>query len=145
MPELEADNINELAVYNWYDEDGNFISTGQSLTITNTQLKEYKLEVIADSDGHKDYSTFTAKEERSITNMSPNPTQNDVSIYYNIGSANTAFITVTNVNSGVSENYLLDISKSFETINLATKPTGQYIVNLVTDNVIVDTKQLIPI
>lgn len=140
---LEADDINELAVYNWYDEDGNFISSGETLTISNSILKEYTLEIIADSDGHKDYSVFTAKEERSITNLSPNPTQNEITIYYNIGTANTAFVTVTNVNSGVSDNYLLDISKTYETINLITKPTGQYIVNLVTDNVIVDTKQLI--
>jgi hypothetical protein len=140
---LEADDINEFAVYNWYDEDGNFISTGQTLNITNTLLKEYKLEVIADSDGHKDYEIFTAKEVRSITQMTPNPTQNNVTIFYNCGSANTAFISVTNVNSGLSDNYLLDLSKTYETINLGTKPLGQYIVNLVTDNVIVDTKQLL--
>lgn len=140
---LEADDINEFAVYNWYDEDGNFISTGKTLSITNTLLKEYKLEVIADSDGHKDYQTFTAKEERNITSMSPNPTQNDLTVYYKVGSANTAFITVTNLNSGVCDNYLLDLSKTYKTINLSSKPTGHYIVNLVTDNVIVDTKQLI--
>ncbi len=140
---LEADDINEFAVYNWYDEEGNFISSGKTLTITNTLLKEYTLEVIADSDGHKDYESYTVKEERSITSMSPNPTQNDLTIYYNIGSSNTAFVTLTNINSGVSDNYLLDLSKTYETINLSSKPLGQYIVNLVTDNVIVDTKQLI--
>jgi hypothetical protein len=140
---LEAEDINEFAVYNWYDEDGNFISTGKTLSVTSTLLKEYKLEVIADSDGHKDYQTFTAKEERSITSMSPNPTQNDFTVYYNIGSASAAFVTITNLNTGVSDNYLLDLSKTYKTISLSSKPTGQYIVNLVTDNVIVDTKQLI--
>lgn len=140
---LEAEDINEFAVYNWYDEEGNFISTGKTLSITNTLLKEYTLEVIADSDGHKDYKTFTAKEERSITSMSPNPTQNGLTVYYNIGSASAAFVTITNLNSGVSDNYLLDLSKTYKIINLSSKPTGQYIVNLVTDNVIVDTKQLI--
>jgi hypothetical protein len=140
---LEADDINEVAEYNWYDEDGNFVSSGTTLTITNSLLKEYTLEVIANSDGHKDYKTFTAREVRSITEMSPNPTQNDVTIYYNIGSANTAFITVTNITSGVSNNYILDVSQTHKTINLNIEPAGQYIVNLVTDNAIVDTKQLI--
>lgn len=141
--ELEAEDINEFAVYNWYDADGNFITSGQTLTVTNTELKEYKLEIIADSDGHKDYNNFTVKEKRSITNISPNPTQYDFTVHYSAGSANNAFILVTNVTSGISDNYLLDVSKTHETINISDKPTGQYVISLVTDNVIVDTKQLI--
>jgi hypothetical protein len=58
-------------------------------------------------------------------------------------SATAAFVKITNLNTGVSDNYLIDLSKTYKTINLSSKPTGQYIVNLVTDNVIVDTKQLI--
>ncbi|GGE34619.1 hypothetical protein GCM10010832_13520 [Psychroflexus planctonicus] len=143
LTHLEAEHINELAVYNWYDAEGNFISSGQTLTITNIELKEYTLEVIANSDGHKDYKNFTVKENRSISSISPNPTLNDFSVNYNTGSATNAFLVITNVISGVSDNYLLDISKTYKTININNKPTGQYIVSLVTNNIIVDTKQLI--
>lgn len=141
--QLEAENINENATYNWYDEDGNFISSGQTLSVTNTNLKDYKLEVIADSDGHKDYKIFTVKEDRSITSISPNPTLNDFTINYKVGTANSAFVTITNVMTGVSNNYILDLSNNSKSINLSNNPSGQYIINLVTDNVIVDTKNLL--
>jgi Ni,Fe-hydrogenase I large subunit len=141
--ELEAKDINENATYNWYDEDGNFISSGQTLSVTKAKLKNYKLEVIADSDGHKDYKTFTVKEDRSITSISPNPTLNDFTINYKVGTANSAFITITNVMTGVSNNYILDLSNNSKSINLSNNPSGQYIINLVTDNVIVDTKNLL--
>ena len=143
LTKLEAEDINELAVYNWYDAEGNFISSGQTLLVANTELKEYTLEVIADSDGHKDYKNFTVKENRSISSISPNPTLNDFTVYYKSGSAQNAFLTITNVITGVSDNYLLDVSKTHKTISISNKPTGQYILSLVTDNVIVDTKQLI--
>ena len=78
--------------------------------------------------------------DRSI---SPNPTLHDFTVNYNSGSATNAFIKVTNVITGVSDNYLLDVSKTYKTINISNKPTGQHIISLVTDNVIVDTKQLI--
>lgn len=140
---LEANDINESATYNWYDEDGEFISSGQTLSVTNTQSKDYILEVITASDGHKDYETFTAKENRLITSISPNPTISDFTIYYRIGSSHNAFINITNINTGASDNYLLDHTLNYKTINLINKPSGQYIINLVTDNIIVDTKQLI--
>ncbi len=140
---LVAEDINENAIYNWYDEDGNYISSGTSLVINNASEKEYKLEVIADSDGHKDYETFTVKEKRAINSLSPNPTVNVFTVDYNVGNATSAFIQVTNVSTGNQLNYLIDLSQNYKSIDLSTQPFGQYIVNLVTDNVIVDSKILI--
>jgi len=140
---LEVIDINEYATYNWYDEEGNYISTGTNLVIQNTNEKEYKLEVIADSDGHKDYETFTVKENRGILSISPNPTNNDFTVYYDTGSANTAFIKITNILTGTQDNYILDLSVDYKTINLSNRPIGQYTINLITDNVIVDAKNLI--
>ncbi|SDZ77523.1 zinc-dependent metalloprotease family protein [Psychroflexus halocasei] len=140
---IDAESINENAIYNWYDQDGKFIISSQTLSVTNAALKDYKLEVIAESDGHKDYKTFTVKESRNIESIFPNPTQNDFNINYNIGTASTGYIIVTHVITGVSYNYLLDVTATYGTINLSNKPSGQYIINLVTDNVIVDTKHLL--
>lgn len=52
---LMVDEINEEAVYNWYDAQGELIYTGTSLTVVADIAKTYKLEVIADEDGFKDY------------------------------------------------------------------------------------------
>ena len=140
---LEADSINENATYNWYDENGDYISSGTTLIINNSSEKEFKLEIIAEIDGHKDYETLTAKENRSILSLTPNPTIHMLTIDYNIGSANSAFIQITNVNTGLQNNYLLNLNSNSKLIDFTNQPSGQYVVNLVTDNAIVDTKNLI--
>jgi hypothetical protein len=70
---IKATNINEPAIYNWYDEDGNLIYSGNELTINTSIAEEYKLEVIAEKDGHKDYHTFITNDLRKIENIYPNP------------------------------------------------------------------------
>src|SRR5690606_5610627 len=53
---LQVDDINEDAVYNWYDTEGNLIYTGTSMTVIADIARTYKVEVIADADGFKDYA-----------------------------------------------------------------------------------------
>jgi len=109
----------------------------------NSTLKEYKLEVIADSDGHKDYKTFTVKEDRRILSMSPDPMIDNITINYKLGSANSAFFRLTNILLGAEYNYLIDLDLDYKSLNLTGLTNGQYIMSLVTDNVIVDSKNLI--
>src|SRR5690554_6552688 len=56
---LFAETINEDAIYNWYDTDGNLIYTGTDFTVSPTISQTYKLEIIAETDGFKDYDEVT--------------------------------------------------------------------------------------
>lgn len=85
----------------------------------------------------------TVKENRSINSISSNPTVSDFNIYYCIGSSRNALINITNINTEATDNYLLDHTLNYKTINGKNKTSSQYVINLVTDNIEVDTKQLI--
>ncbi|CAM3261684.1 Calcium-dependent protease [Aequorivita lipolytica] len=52
---ISAAQINEAAVYNWYDPNGNLIYTGPDLTVSPNVTQLYRLEIITDTDGYKDY------------------------------------------------------------------------------------------
>lgn len=74
--ELSAIQINEVALYNWYDENNNLISTGKDLSIDPIITTKYRLEVIT-SDGFKDYDEVEVKVNPSlIVSISPNPASN---------------------------------------------------------------------
>ena len=71
---ITAAQINEAAVYNWYDREGNLIYTGTDLTVSPEVTKTYKLEIITDTDGYKDYDQVqvTVNPYR-LESLVPNP------------------------------------------------------------------------
>src|SRR5699024_3059154 len=80
---LQASNINEDAVYNWYDASGNLIYTGNDFTISPEFTQKYKLEVIADLDGYKDYDEINISVSPfSLTQLIPNPASSDLRVHY---------------------------------------------------------------
>ena len=141
---LSAEQINEAAIYNWYDTDGNLIYQGKDLTVSADVTKKYKLEIIADSDGYKDYDEIEVKLKPSvIENISPNPTSNEIQVNYKLNGINSAYLMIIGTYGGASNNYILDINTFQTTINVANYTNGYYTVALVCDGQIVDAKTLI--
>jgi hypothetical protein len=140
---IKATNINEPATYNWYDEDGNLIYSGDELTVNTAIAQEYKLEVIAYSDGHKDYHTVITDDLRKIISMNPNPANSQVTLQYVIEAGDNAIIKLTHVTNGTFYNYILDNSQDTIDIDLTNFSSGQYIVNLISSGQILDTQNLI--
>lgn len=140
---LTAEDILEAAIYNWYDEDGNLIYTGKEFEVSPEITKRYKLEVITE-DGFKDYSEVEVKvHPYKLINLSPNPANSQVQINYDIENSSSAYIIVTGVTNGVSNNYVLNINSTQTKINLNNYQSGHYIITLVCDGKIVDSKNLI--
>lgn len=141
---MNAQTIGEPATYNWYDPSGNFIYSGQELSLNSEIYQEYKLEVIADSDGYKDYGTIELTPNPFyIESLSPNPASENVEVYYHIGNADSAYLMVTSINSGVSNNYILDDTESEISIDIADYTTGVYVIFLIRNGEIVDHKNLL--
>ena len=143
---LSAENINEAAVYNWYDMEGNLIYQGKDMTISTDMAKKYKLEVIATADGFKDYEEVEVKlKPNHIVNMTPNPANNQVNISYKINEGNNAYLMLINIsgNNNNVGNYVLDLNTDNININISNYPTGIYSVVLVTDGAITDVKEMI--
>jgi hypothetical protein len=142
---ISAAQISESAVYNWYDADGNFITSGKDLNIATEVAQKYKLEVIA-ADGFKDYTEVEVKlNPNTLGAISPNPVVNSANITYKINEASSAYLMILGGygTTGDSNNYILDIDSSGINIDLSYYSSGFYTVALVCDGQIVDAKTLV--
>lgn len=143
---LMAETINEPAIYNWYNNDGELVHEGIDF-LTSVELgKNYKLEVIALSDGYKDYNNIELTlKPNSIETIYPNPaTTNVVNVQYKINEGSSAYLSINGTYmSNVSNNYILAIDEEQITIDVSNYPLGTYIVTLVTDGNVSDSENLI--
>jgi hypothetical protein len=143
---ISAEQINEAAIYNWYDMEGNLIYQGEDLTVSADVTKKYKLEIIAETDGFKDYDEIEIKLKPSIIeNISPNPTSNEIQVNYKLNGVHSAYLMIIGQygTNGTSNNYVLDTNSSQTTINVINYTNGFYTVALVCNGQIVDAKTLI--
>lgn len=146
MITLNAKQINEAAIYNWYDTNGKLIYQGKDLTVSADVTKKYKLEIIAKADGFKGYDEIQVKIKPSIIeSISPNPTSNEMQVNYKLNGVSSAYLIIIGqygTNSD-SNNYILNTSSTQTTINVSNYTNGFYTVALVCNGEIVDAKTLI--
>lgn len=143
---ISAAQISEPAIYNWYDTNGNLVSTGKDLTIATEVATKYKLEVIANADGFKDYSEVEVKLKPSeLSAIAPNPATNNVNVNYKINESGSAYLMIISSygTTNSSNNYILDINNFETNIDISNYPIGFYTVALVCNGQIVDAKTLI--
>lgn len=138
-----AKTIDEPATYNWYDPDGNLIHSGTDLILNANTFGKYKLEVIANTDGYKDYKEINIASPYSIISISPNPAIAQTTVKYELGFGNSAYVTITNISSSISNNYLVDELEDEISLDLSQYTTGLYIVSLVCNGQLVDSKNLV--
>lgn len=142
--QLTASSIGEPAYYNWYDEDGNIIYSGQNFTVSPELTKKYKLEVIAQSDGFTSYdSVIVHVKEYQIINLSPNPAIDQLTVAYEARKATSAYLTIVQPYTSISNNYLVNPAVANATINLAGYAPGNYFIRLICDGQIKDEKTLV--
>ena len=141
---IEANSIQEPAIYNWYDSTGNLIYQGQNLQIPNAIAESYRLEVISTTDGFKDYADIEVQLNPStIQTMAPNPATNNVIVNYILNYAVSAYLQIIGYNGTTTNNYILNPNNTQTTINLSNYPVGYYTVVLVVNGEIIDSKTLI--
>lgn len=141
--ELNAAPIGEAAIYNWYDPAGNLISTGADLSVAPEITTEYKLEVIAEADGVKDYALVEVKiKEHELTNVVPNPATGSTTVSYRLSNATSAYLILSMSGSAGSNQYILDVDNSSVQLNLGDHPPGAYNLVLVVNGQPVDLRTL---
>jgi subtilisin family serine protease len=141
---LSAKIIPEEAIYNWYNENDEKISSNPKTVIQTSRTSTYKLEVISSKDGFKDYdfkSVFVNKYK--IINITPNPAVALIEVSYYAQNSESASLIVENNNSTFSKVFELDPQMTKTSINLNNLKTGSYVIKLKVDNKVVDVKQLI--
>ena len=141
---INAEDIQESATYNWYDNNGNLIYQGKNLQIPNAIAENYRLEVISTLDGFKDYAEVAVQlKPSSIEIIAPNPATNNIAVNYKLNGATSAYIMIIGYNNPTSNNYILNVNSNQTNINISNYTTGYYTVALIVNGEIVDTKTLI--
>lgn len=144
---LSAETIGEPAIYNWYDNDGNLIFEGTEFEVAVEMAKKYKLEIIALSDGFKDYVEVEVDlKPNAIKQVYPNPASTSTAVVFKINKGDSAYLSVTGfygAGSGISNNYILSVDQEELTLDLSGYPSGMYAVALIVDGQISDTTTLI--
>ena len=142
---ISASQINEQAVYNWYDTEGNLVFTGKDFSISTDVSQKFKLEIIA-TDGFKDYTEVEVKlNPNTLGIISPNPAINTVNIAYKLNEVSSAYLMIVGGygTTGTSNNYILDINSSETNIDLSNYSNGLYTIALICNGQIVDAKTLV--
>ena len=142
---FRAEPISEDAVYTWFDQKGDTVAHGLNLTVTPTSTQHYKLEVVATADGFKDYDSVRATVRNgAIVSLSPNPTDNQLTITYRLAAGITnATIEISDVQNLSVQSYPVAATATTKTVSLAGLTAGTYVVKLIINGETVDTQQVI--
>lgn len=143
---LSSNIINENAQYNWYNSSGQLVSNQPVYAISNPTEETYTLEIIADSDGFKDYDEVEVylTETDYITSVAPNPTQAEFGVEYTLPEeALVSVINIVQINSGTLMQSVTVEQGGYITLNVSGYSTGLYEVMLISDNVVLDTETLV--
>ena len=113
------------------------------MTVSPEITSKYKLEVIAESDGVKDYDEVEVKvKEHEVTSIAPNPATGNTVVSYRLRNATSAYLILTMAYSGVNSQYILNVANDQVQLNVDGLPPGTYSLILVVDGVPSDVDQI---
>jgi hypothetical protein len=144
--QITATQINEAAVYNWYDSGGNLIYTGTTHEVSPEVTETYQLEIIADNDGYKNYDTVQVHvNDFHISSINPNPASLSVNVQYAAKNASSAYLMLveTTTTSNIANNYILDTTSGSTTLDLSGLNGGSYTLALICNGQIYDVHNLV--
>ena len=144
---FHAADIGEPAVYRWYDMSGNLVCEEQNFSTVAIHEKQYKLEVIALSDGYKDYATVKVKiVPGKIEEIFPNPTDNDITVvcvFNNVDAIPEAYIQVSDYMGMIYNEFQLKDSPATVSFSTQNYPIGTYVVRLFCNGQVADVKTFV--
>ncbi len=143
---FSAVNINEPAQYTWYDVNGDTVGTGMNLTVQPMTSQQYKLEVVAEADGAKDYDTVSvAVRGGMLVSLSPNPANDRIDVEYRLAdNVSNALIQIVSSTGIIVNTIPITNTQTSITINIQALASGSYSVGLLLPNgEIPDMKTLI--
>jgi hypothetical protein len=149
---LTAEDIGEEALYRWYNQAGNLISEEMDIDVIATdEEQKYKLEIIALSDGYKDYDEVWVKSATTNPNrieaIQPNPATHAITVTClldNITGATGTYLTISNsIGITYDERLLTSVSPQSVDFNVYHYPPGAYTVTLFCNGMPVDTKTFV--
>ncbi len=122
----------------------NLIYSGSDFTFSPNITQTYKLEVISDEDGFKDYNEVTViVNENFIKSVVPNPGTDFIDVQYMISQSISAYLSIVNISNADTNNYILDSTGGILNINISSYSQGLYSISLVCDGEVKDSELLV--
>lgn len=142
---LRENNITEDATYQWYDANGTTVASGKVATIDASKASgTYKLKVKAASDGAVNYATVSLDKIPVMEAVSPSPFDNELTISLRRAAKGSTHVLITGVtNPSVQKDFLMRNGESRMTIYTSNYPKGTYLVTIMEDGEILDTKTVV--
>jgi subtilisin family serine protease len=142
--ELQSLNSESNVSYGWYNNEQQIDSTQTTIVLPQTSTT-YVLEVIRDENGNKDYDTVNVVVKKGmITAINPNPANDLITITYKLGTdVSAATFKITNSIGVVVATASADVQLTEKQIYIGSFPTGNYLVELVSNNEVIDSKTII--
>ncbi len=114
---LTASSIAEDALYNWYDATGALVASGPSVSVSPMITTKYKLEIVSDLDGFKDYDEVDVMvKDAWVLSVHPNPAQGPVTVGYHLDSGAAGYLTLTRIGDSNIHNFMLNSLASSVTL-----------------------------
>lgn len=141
---LSAANINEPVTYEWLDEEGKLLGCESQLTLKDhSKIQNCRLRVRAEKDGLINYASVRIKNSLCIQSITPTPFKDRINIKLSSKPAVNTSISLVPVNStGQVETYRIKAGEDEMTIYPSNYVDGTYVLSLLVDGVVVDSKKI---
>lgn len=143
---LEATNICEPAKYEWFDKNGKTVGIGERIAVVPTSSnKDYTLRVESEIDGAVSYAvTSIEPATMGFERISPIPFRSHINIKLMSPADNNTEITLTSVTGkGLQESFPVKNGERELTIYTSQHAKGNYLLSLIRNGAIIETKQII--
>jgi len=132
--------------YNWYDNNGNLVGTGTTVTVTAPPSSAmYKLEVISPYFCFSDIAyTNIIVNQNFINTITPNPATTQITVDYRLDrGVRTARIDVIDGLGVLQISQGLNVNQTTTNISIVGLQPGTYTVQLIVDGQFSDSKNFI--
>lgn len=143
--ELRATNVNEDANYVWLDEQGCVVAEGPVAKIVpSVGDKQIRLKVTAKCDGAVNYASFPFDMNFGIECVTPSPFCSYFTVSLSSPAAEGTVLRIAPVNvASKAEVYKMNSGERDLTVNTVGYKPGIYLVALIVDGTVVDTRSVV--
>ena len=142
---LDAETVNESVVYQWEDLTTSEIYTGKTLNILVEESTTFSLKVQATSDLYVDYDTVAINiNEYDLISIAPNPGSSLTTVNYDAYPSINSSIQIFNINNpNYSLSQILNPSLTSTSVDVSNLPSGNYLIVLVCDGILIESKNFL--
>lgn len=140
--ELEEANISEAASYSWYDSSGKTIGNGKKIILPAGTSGEITLRAVAEKDGTVAYATTTVENPLRILSASFAASGASLNVKLSGTTTDGAVLRLSSVNGGASTDCAVNGGDSEVSVDTSKLVKGVYVLSLIKDNKILDTRRI---